>query len=134
MNISSYDDLINAAKQQAEPQRLLFVFAAAGLPDDPTADQKERFRSGKGGVLSPVMCVDKLPDEAGSFSGLVEESRQTGMGWDVVFVASLSGRAGIAPSSDEAEQPLTMMVEAVQNGAIANFLAFNRDGEPIQLF
>jgi hypothetical protein len=27
MNISSFDDLLRAAQQQPEPQRLLFVFA-----------------------------------------------------------------------------------------------------------
>jgi hypothetical protein len=36
MNISSFDDLLRAAREQSEPQRLLFVFANAVLPDDST--------------------------------------------------------------------------------------------------
>jgi len=80
------------------------------------------------------MCVDKLPSELGSFASLVEESRQTGMSWDIVFVASMAGRAGIAPNRDEAEQPLKMMVAAIQNDRIGNFLAFNRDGELVRFF
>jgi len=126
--------LLNAANEQAEPQRLLFVFAGAELPGDHTEAQKKRYDAQEGGALSPVMCVDKLPGELGSFSSLVEESRQTGMSWNIVFVASMSGRAGIAPNSDEAEQPLKMMVEAIQNGRIGNFLAFNRDGELVRFF
>ena len=33
MEISSFDDLLRAARQQPEPQRLLFVFAGAELPE-----------------------------------------------------------------------------------------------------
>jgi hypothetical protein len=79
------------------------------------------------------MCVDKLPDELESFSGLVGESRRTGQGWDIVFVAGMSGRAGIAPNSDETEQPLLLMVEAIKNGNTGRFLAFNLRGEPVRV-
>ena len=34
MKISSFEDLLQAARQQPEPQRLLFVFADAELPAD----------------------------------------------------------------------------------------------------
>ncbi len=132
LTISSYSELLNAAKAQTEPQRMLFVFTGAGLPEGPTEGEKTRYSAGEGGTLSPVMCVDKLPGELGSFSSLVEESRKTGLSWDIAFVSSLSGRAGIAPSSDEAEQPLKMMVEAIQNGRISDFLAFNREGELVR--
>ena len=40
MEISSFDDLIEAARAQPEPQRLLFVFAAVELPDDASAARK----------------------------------------------------------------------------------------------
>jgi hypothetical protein len=63
MNISSFDDLLQAAMQQAQPQRLLFVFASADLPADSTEEQRARFQAGEGGALVPVMCVDKAPDE-----------------------------------------------------------------------
>lgn len=132
--ISSYSDLLDAAKAQSEPQRMLFVFASAGLPESSTEGQKNRHSAGEGGTLSPVMCVDKLPAELGSFSSLVEESRQTGLIWDIAFVSSMSGRAGIAPGSDEVEQPLKMMVDAIQNGRFGNLLAFNRDGELVRFF
>ncbi|MEO8923737.1 MAG: ribonucleotide reductase subunit alpha, partial [Caldimonas sp.] len=40
MSISSFDDLLRAAREQPEPQRLLFVFAGAELPDDSSAVQQ----------------------------------------------------------------------------------------------
>jgi hypothetical protein len=133
LTITSYADLLAAAMKQAEPQRLLFVFAEAELPGGRTDAEKQRFHAGAGGALSPVMCVDKLPGELSSFESLVEESRQTGKNWDIVFVSSLSGRSGIAPGSDEAVASLELMIQAVKNGAIGNFLVFNRNGDLIQL-
>ncbi len=65
MTISSFDDLLQAARAQPEPQRLLFVFAGVELPDDPTANQRQRFEAGQGGALVPLMCVDKRPGRAG---------------------------------------------------------------------
>ena len=134
MNIGSFDDLLQAAQQQPDPQRLLFVFAVSELPDDASDEERERFEAGEGGALRPVMTVDKLPREVASFDALREESKGTGAHWDVVFVASLSGRAGIAPNSDEASQPLQMMVQAIHSGTVGQFLAFRRDGDILQLF
>lgn len=129
MNISSFTDFIAAAKSQPEPQRLLFVFteseAAPGQASGGSAGQQR-------GTLTPVMCVDKLPDELASFAGLLAESQRTGQHWDVVFAAALSGQAGVAPASDAAELPLKKMIDAIQQGAIGNFLAFDRAGELVQ--
>jgi hypothetical protein len=134
MNIETYPDLIRAANMQAEPQRLLFVFASAQLPESPTADQILQFERGEGGTLSPVLCVDKLPSEVGDFSALVVESERTGIHWDVAFVSSMGGRGGLPSNSDEAEQPLKMMMEQIQAGMISQFLALDRSGEIIQLY
>ena len=43
MNLSTFQDLLDAAHRQPEPQRLLFVFARAELPERATAAQRERF-------------------------------------------------------------------------------------------
>ena len=131
--ISSYDEFIAAAKQQSEPQRLLFVFCQAELPDDASEGEKAEFEQGQGGSLAPVVCVDKLPEEIIDFKSLRRESEATGQTWDLVFVAAMSGRAGVVPSSDEAMQPMNMMVETVKLGHLGNYLAFTRDGELVTL-
>ncbi len=58
MNISNFDELLQAARAQAQPQRLLFVFAGVELPDDSTPEQAASFAAGEGGALVPLMVVD----------------------------------------------------------------------------
>ena len=132
MTISNFDDLLQAARSQPRPQRLLFVFAGVELPDDSTPEQRERFRAGQGGALVPLMCVDKRPEELGSFSELVQESRQFGKQWGIVFAAAMSGVSNLAPTSEEAEVPLQSMVEAIKRGEHGNFIPFDQNGQPVQ--
>ena len=132
MNIENFDDLLRAAREQPQPQRLLFVFAHAELPDDSTPAQRARFEGREGGALVPRMSVDKLPGELNTFAALVEESQEFGHDWAVVFVAGLSGRAGRPPTSDDASQPLQRMIEAIKTGAFGAFMPFDRQGQPIR--
>ena len=132
MSISSFDDLLRSARAQPEPQRLLFVFATAGVPDDATADERRRFESGQGGTLTPSMCVDKAPDALTSFEALRDESRQAGQAWDIVFVAALAGRGAEPPTSAQAEAALQRMVESIKAGDIGRFMPFDVGGEPVR--
>lgn len=131
--ISNYQDLILATREQPEPQRLLFVFCRSELPDEASAEEKSAFERGEGGALVPVICVDKTPDEAPDFEALVEESRTTGQGWEMVFIAAMSGRGGMVPSTDEAQQPLTMMVESIRLGHIGHYLPLDLQGNAVSL-
>lgn len=133
VEISSFDDLLRAAREQPEPQRLLFVFAGAKLPDDSTPEQRARFEAGEGGALVPLMSVDKNPEELDTFDALVEEARQFGHDWALVFVAGLSGHDGRAPSSAEADRSLQRMIESIKAGAIGSFVPFDRQGQPLLL-
>lgn len=127
MSISSFDDLLQAARQQARPQRLLFVFTRAELPEDATPAQRARFEAGQGGALVPLMCVDKTPAELSSFQALLAESRQAGPAWDVVFAAAMAEGAG------QPEALLQAMVDAVKQGRIEAYLAFDAAGELLRL-
>lgn len=129
MNISSFDDLLRAAREQSEPQRLLFVFANAVLPDDSTPEQRARFEAGQGGALTPLMSVDKTPEELSTFTALVEESRPFGHDWAIVFVASLSGHEGQSPTSEEADRSLQRMIESIKTGVFGSFIPFDRHGQ-----
>lgn len=129
--MTSYHQFLQDSHAQPEPQRLLFVFAKAELPNLPTRDQQARFQSVQGGTLTPVICVDRLADELSDFRALAEESRDTGQQWDIVFAASLPGKKDAAPTSIDAERPLLMMIDAIHRGAIERFLAFDRNGEAV---
>ncbi len=133
IKITNYESLLLAAKQQAEPQRLLFVFLRTSLPENYKDEEANRFYSGRGGELQPIMCVDKTLDELGSFSDLVEESKQMEQDWQIVLVAGLSGRNGILPDSSEADQPLKVMVQTVEiGGDLSKYAAFDREGTSVQ--
>ena len=131
MTISSFDDLLQAARAQPQPQRLLFVFAGAELPDDSTADQAASFAAGEGGALVPLMVVDKDAAELPDFAALARESRQFKQNWCIVFAAALPGSNSRAPSSSDAEQPLQRMVEAIRQGSHAAFIPFDRQGQTL---
>lgn len=131
MEISSFDDLLYATREQPEPQRLLFVFANAELPDDSTPEQRARFAAGQGGALTPLMSVDKAPEDLSTFAALVEESRDFGHDWVVVFVASLSGRGGEMPTSEETDLSLQHMIESIKVGLFSSFIPFDREGQPM---
>ncbi|PCI68380.1 MAG: ribonucleotide reductase subunit alpha [Piscirickettsiaceae bacterium] len=133
MNITDYASLLAAAKTQAQPQRLLFVFLKASLPKDHEGDEESRFHAGQGGQLQPVICVDKTTDELGSFADLVIESEKIEPDWQVVLVASLSGKNGTSPSPEEADDPLKKMLHTVENGGdLSRYMAFDREGTPLQ--
>lgn len=126
-----FAQLLEAARQQEEPQRLLFVFVQRHLDAHASAAQRASFERGEGGHLEPRLCVDKAASELGSFAALVAESEETSQHWDIVFVGSLPGRAGIAPSADEADQPLRFMVKAIHEGRVRDFAAYDREGRAL---
>jgi hypothetical protein len=123
MDITSYESLLAAAKTQSQPQRLLFTFTRAEQ-DGRTAAPGRRT-----GTLTPVMCVDKLPEELSTFAVLEEESRNMQLDWDVVFVACMGGQNGAPPASGATDLPFKQMIASIEGGQIGGYLAFNRAGE-----
>ena len=128
---SVFDQLLAAAAAQPEPQRLLFVFAAAELPQDATPEQRRGFEAAQGGALAPLACVDKTPEELGTFEELVAESRSASPPWHVVFIAGLPGGQGRAPSAQQVDRALQTMVENVKAGSFGSYLALNPAGEAL---
>lgn len=133
MDISHFDDLLAAARQQPDAQRLLLVFAAASLPDGATAEQRARFEAGESGELAPLMCVDKDPGELKDFAALQAEALSMGQDWALVFAAALSGQGGRPPASTQVEAALTRMVESVKAGQLGGMIPFDRQGDAVQL-
>lgn len=130
--LGDFDQLLQAARQQDEPQRLLFVFVERQLGEHASPVQRASFARSEGGYLQACLCVDKPPDEITGFAALVAESERTGQHWDIVFVGSLEGPGGIAPNSDEADQPLRFMVNAINDGRVGEFAAVDRGGNALR--
>jgi hypothetical protein len=133
MNITSFDELLQAARQQSQPQRLLLVFAGATLPEHATQEQRERFEDGESGELSPLMCVDKDPAELRNFESLAAEATVFEQPWVLVFAAALSGTDGAAPADSAVASALERMVENVRSGELARFIPFDRQGLAVQV-
>ena len=133
MQISNFDDLLHAARYQPVPQRLLFVFTAVELPPDSTEQQKADFAAGYGGALAPLMCVDKSPQELGSFTELCQEATQFGQPWGMVFAAALSGTPGYPPTDPAIDTALQRMVEDLKQGRLAAYIPFDAEGQPVQM-
>lgn len=131
--IDSFASLVRAAREQPEPQRLLFVFARPVLPDDHDDAQAERFRSGEGGALQPLMCVDREPAELSSLEALAAEAPDPDQDWKVVLVAAIAGRDGRPPTDDDATHGLNTMIRTLHAGGdLSGFVAFDREGVPLR--
>lgn len=133
MHIASFDDLLQAARLQGQPQQLLFVFAGAELPANASAAQFAQFAAGEGGELAALMCVDKPAAALASFNALCAEAAQAGPPWAIVFTAALSGRDGRPASAADIDAALQQMVDAIKLGRLDGLLPFNRAGEPVRL-
>ena len=129
----TFDSFLGVAREQPEPQRLLFVFTRRELPDGSTAAMQRDFEAGHGGHLAPVVCVDKAPEDLQDFATLASESQETIAAWDVLFVAALPGLGGQWPTEDSTYKALENMVEMVRQGSISRYLAFNQQGETLVL-
>ncbi|MBV2235955.1 MAG: ribonucleotide reductase subunit alpha [Sterolibacterium sp.] len=138
MYIQTFDDLLTSARAQPDAQRLLFVFTIAELPEDASLEQRLRFRDGLGGALTPLMEVDRLPDDLQDFDHLVSESLEFAKGtraedWSVVFCAALGGEGKTPPSREQTDIPLRSMTNAIRMGDIGRYIAFDRMGHQVRL-
>lgn len=133
MEITNFDDLLQAARYEAVPQQLMFVFAAIELPEDSTAQQRADFAAGQGGTLTPSMCVDKSPQELDSFSALCDEAVQFDKPWGMVFAAVISGSAGKQPTEAAIDKAFEGMVDDIKQGRLDRYIPFDRYGQPMRI-
>ncbi len=131
--ISNFEQLLVAATEQDQPQRLLFLFAKAEGSSD-SKKKKKKKNDEQHGTLSPVMCVDKLPEEIESFKTLSEEADSISKDWDFVIAVGLSGKDGVAPTVDEAEPFLNKMTNDLSSGqSMAQYVIFDREENPVMI-
>ncbi len=131
MNITCFDDLLAAARTQPTPQTLLMVFVDVELPPDASAQERADFERGKGGTLTPRMCLDRDSRELGDWSSLVAEADQQSPEWRMVMVAALSRSAGNFPGAQATEQHLNRMVMSIHQGQIQSYIPFDRQGQAV---
>ena len=106
---SHFEELLQKTKEQPEPQRLLMH-------------------------ITPVMCVDKLPEELSNFSDLVGEADSINKDWNIVLFAALSGSNGTPPSTTEVDPYLNKMTNDVASGGdLSRYVIIDREQNPIEI-
>ena len=125
--VSNFQSLITAAKQQSQPQRLLFLFAKAEAEESNSKKSKQQR-----GTLAPLMCVDKLPEELTTFAAFSEEADNISPEWNFMLAVGLSGQNGVAPTTDEAEPFLNQMIDNLTAGQdLTQYVIFDREDNPV---
>jgi len=125
---SIFKQVLKMTEEQEQPQRLLFLFAQSETRKSKKSPKHQT------GQITPLMCVDKLPEELSDFDALSKEADSVSKDWDFVFIAGLSGSEGKAPSTDDAESYLNKMTNDVANGQdLSRYVILDRQEQPIEM-
>lgn len=123
-----FSELLTMASQQEQPQRLLFLFASVE-EKNPKKSKKH-----KQGTITPVMCVDKLPEDLSDFETLIKEADSINKTWDFVLISGLNGQNGVPPTEEEAEPFLNKMTNDVASGQqLSRYMILDRQQQPIEM-
>lgn len=128
MQNSYFSQLIEMAAKEPTRQRFLLVFVKA------QAQENKVKTSHQSGTITPIMCVDKLPEELISFDELKKEADSVSKNWDFVIISSMSGTKTNPPSTQDAGPNLKKIADEVIQGALTRQrVILNRNEEPIIL-
>lgn len=126
--ISTFSDLLDMTAELGQPHRLLLLFAQA----EGVSNKKKKKSKEQRGLITPVMCVDKLPDEIASFSALVAEADDINKDWNFILIAGLSGQDGKPPTTEDADPYLNQMVNGLASGEdLSRYTIFDREENSI---
>lgn len=124
---SNFKKLIDAAKAQDQPQRLLIMLAKSTIE---TTNSDEAVS----GTITPVTCVDKTPDEVSTFENFVIEADKVNSDWDMLFIGGLAGKNNEMPTTEDADPFLNKMVDDLMSGnGLSRYLVLDRNDEIVDL-
>jgi len=125
--MSQFEDLLSKAKDESQPQLILFMFAMA-------KSQQETHMGMKRGTIEPVMCVDKMTNELTTFDNLVKEADSHKSDWNFIFVTTLSGKNDAIPSPEEVDPYFRQMTNAVATGEdLSQYIIWDRDEKVVTI-
>ncbi len=122
--MSQFEELLNKAKNEPRPLRILILFAKA------TNMFEGGQQSYSSGTIEPIMCVDKRPEELTTFKALVEEADSHTKKWNFILVSSLSGTNNTEPTDKEVDSALHKMSNGLASGEdLSQYIVWNRQEE-----
>jgi len=131
--IEHFDDLLELARKEAVPVRLLTVLvrAEAVLP---VAANGPPAAGATGGLLIPIRVKDHAIEPDLDFARLHRQADENDGRWAFMMVGVLPGQDGHAPSPASVDDQLKLMARAVHTGSgLERYLFFDRNGEPVQI-
>jgi len=125
--INNFAQLLKTAREQEQPQRMLMMFAKTELA-------KSKNKNYQTGSITPVMCVDKLPEELTDFAALTVEADKISKEWSFIFISGLNGQNGQAPTPDDCEPFLNKMTSDLMTGQdLSGYMILDREESPVML-
>ena len=130
VTISSFDDLVAAARAEPVPQRLLFVFVQTKMQKDYDEAERAGFERGEGGALEPRFCVDLPIEELTTLAALVQEADRMDAEWDKMLIGCMND---VNDAATRADTELRAMVARIESGGdLRRYACFDREGHAIQ--
>lgn len=120
--MSKFQELLSMARYQPEQVKLLMLFTKANIENSHNDVNK--------GVIEPVMCVDKLPDELLDYATLCREADAINKDWDLVFITSIAANV----EASLIDKSMKSMVSDVQTGQnTAMYVVLDREDNLVEL-
>lgn len=120
--MSKFQELLNMARYQSEPVKLLMLFTKTDVESANNNVNK--------GFIQPVMCVDKLPQELSDYASLCKEADNINPEWDLVFVTSISANV----DNSIIDSSMKSMVSDIQTGKnTAMYVVLDRQDNLVEL-
>ena len=120
--MSKFQELLSMARYQPEQVKLLMLFTKANVENSHNDVNK--------GVIEPVMCVDKLPDELLDYETLCREADAINKEWDLVFITSIAANV----EASLIDKSMKSMVSDVQTGQnTAMYVVLDREDNLVEM-
>ena len=120
--MSKFQELLSMARYQPEQVKLLMLFTKANVENSHNDVNK--------GVIEPVMCVDKLPEELVDYATLCREADAINKEWDLVFITSIAANV----EASLIDKSMKSMVRDVQTGQnTAMYVVLDRDDNLVEM-
>ncbi|MAB62052.1 MAG: hypothetical protein HRU18_22885 [Pseudoalteromonas sp.] len=120
--MSKFQELLSMARYQPEQVKLLMLFTKANVENSHNDVNK--------GVIEPVMCVDKLPEELVDYATLCREADAINKEWDLVFITSIAANV----EASLIDKSMKSMVSDVQTGQnTAMYVVLDREDNLVEM-
>jgi len=131
--IETFDDLLEMARSEPVPVKLLTVLVRAEPVMQTDSDGNEVPIEGEG-MLTPLMVKSHAVEDTPGFEFLRADADAGKKDWTFMMIGVLPGQPGQPPADDLVDEQLKNMARAIHAGSgLDRYLFFDRNGIPVQI-